>query len=221
MPDTPRDLLILNDGQNVFSRPRTIGSADKWLADVAGPAVAPDLAIVAIDGGRRARDYLPYRDPTTRSPERPSADRYAEFIVAELLPWLAGAYSPLARPRHIGVGGSSYGAVAALWTALRRPDRFDRLLLESVPLWVGDGRLQATAAAADRWPARVWIGVGTAEARRAERSARLADDARALGAIASERGATVALRADVGTRHDERAWAARLPHALEFLFGAG
>jgi hypothetical protein len=45
------------------------------------------------------------------------------------------------------------------------------------------------------------------------------DDARALGAIARERGATVRVQVDAGTGHDERSWAARLPRSLGFLFG--
>jgi predicted alpha/beta superfamily hydrolase len=217
MPAAPRDLLILNDGQNVFTRPRTTGSREKWRADEIAPAVAPHLAIVAVDGGRRARDYLPYRDPTTPSAERPGADRYLAFLTDELLPWIAAAYPRLAAPRHLGIGGSSYGGVGALWTALKRPDLFDRLLVESVPLWVGDGRLLAAAATAERWPERVWIGVGTAEAKRPERSARLVDDARTLGRIMRARGASVRLRVDDGATHDERAWAARLPDALGWL----
>ncbi len=220
MPAAARDLLILNDGQNVFSLPRTIGSRVKWRADETVEDVAPALAIVAVDNSpRRARDYLPYRDPTTQSVDRPAAGRYVEFVTAELLPWLARAYPQLARPRHLGVGGSSYGAVAALWTVLSRPATFDRLLLESPPLWIGEGRLLNDAEGATRWPPRVWIGVGTAEATRPERSARLVADARALTNIARAQGARVRLRVDERATHDEAAWASRLPHALGFLFG--
>lgn len=219
LPDAPRDLLVLHDGQNVFSLPRTIGSRQKWLADATVPDVAPHLAIVAVDHtGRRARDYLPYRDPTTPSRERPRADRHATFVADELLPWLARTYPALARPRHRGIGGSSYGAIAALWTVLRHPGTFDRLLLESAPLWVGDGRLLDDAAAAAAWPPKVWIGVGTAEARRPDRAARLVRDAGTLATIVRARGARVRLRVDPGAGHDERAWAARLPEALRLLF---
>lgn len=220
MPASPRDLLILNDGQNVYSLPRTIGSRAKWCADEVAPVIAPGLAIVAVDHtDHRARDYLPYRDPMTPSIDRPGADRYVEFLTAELLPWLARAYPQLAPPRHLGVGGSSYGGIAALWTALRRPGTFDRLLLESVPVWVGDGRLYRDARAAASWPARVWIGAGTVEATRPDRSARLVTDVRVLAGIARSRGARVTLRVDEGATHHEAAWAARLPQALRFLFG--
>jgi predicted alpha/beta superfamily hydrolase len=219
LPASPRDLLILNDGQNVFSRPRTIGSRQKWRADETAPAVAPHLAVVAVDHrGRRGRDYLPYRDPLVSSSERPAADRYVAFLVDELLPWLARTHPELARPRHRGVGGSSYGGIAALWSALRSPGTFDRLLIESPPLWVGEERLLRDAASAV-WPPRAWIGVGTAEARTADRSERLVRDARELASIARDHGARVTLRVDPGAMHEERSWAARLPAALTFLFG--
>jgi predicted alpha/beta superfamily hydrolase len=63
----------------------------------------------------------------------------------------------------VAVAGASYGAIAALYTALRFPDRIGMLLLESPSLHVGEGRLQAESKAARRWPPVVYVGVGTDE----------------------------------------------------------
>jgi len=224
VPDRPRDLLLLNDGQNVFTRPLTVGSAVKWRADEAAAAVAPRLAIVAIDhtGRSRARDYLLYPDRIDRLARRPRGERYVAFVVDELLAWIARAYPALAVPRHLGIGGSSYGAVSALATVMLRPGTFDRLLVESPALYVADRRILDDATRVAAWPERIAIGCGTAESRSADESLRVLDDALALAATLRSKGLgddRLRVRVDDGARHHESAWAARLPATLRFLFG--
>ena len=107
--------------------------------------------------------------------------------------------------------------MAALHAAARHPGTFDRLLLESPVLWVGDGRLMADAGSVP--VERVFIGVGTREARRDEVSAELVRLARGLARGMRER---MHVRLIVGedAPHHERAWAERLPRALRWLFPA-
>jgi predicted alpha/beta superfamily hydrolase len=224
VPDRPRDLLLLNDGQNVFTRPLTVGSAVKWRADEAAAAVAPRLAIVAIDhtGRSRARDYLLYPNRIDRLARRPRGERYVAFVVDELLAWIARAYPALATPRHLGIGGSSYGAVSALATAMLRPGTFDRLLVESPALYVADRRILDDATRVAAWPERIAIGCGTAESRSPDESRRVLDDALALAVTFRSKGLgddRLRVRVDDGARHHESAWAGRLPATLSFLFG--
>ena len=224
VPDRPRDLLLLNDGQNVFTRPATVGSTAKWRADEAAAAVAPHLAIVSIDHAdrSRARDYLLYPNRIDRLARRPRGDRYIAFIVEELLAWIARTYPAIAAPQHLGMGGSSYGAVSALATAMLRPGVFDRLLVESPALYVADRRILEDAKRAATWPERIAIGCGTAESRSPDVSRRVLDDAVALAATLRSNGLgddRLRLRIDDGARHHESAWASRLPAALRFLFG--
>ena len=223
VPNEPRDLLILNDGQNVFTRPPTVGTPVKWRAEEAAAAVAPRLAIVAVDHAERsrARDYLLYPNRIDRLSQHPRGERYVAFVVDELLGWIARTYPALAPVRHLGIGGSSYGAVSALTTVMLRPGLFDRLLIESPALYVADRRILADARRVAGWPERIAIGCGTAESRSADESRRVLDDALALEATLRAKGLAadrLQVRIDEGGRHHESAWAARLPGALRFLF---
>lgn len=214
-------MLFLNDGQNVFTVPPTVGTAEKWRADEAARGLR--LAIFAIDnaGRRRAREYLPYPNPGDPLARKVEGGRYASFIVDELLGWVARRYPTLLRPRHVGIGGSSYGAVSALHVALSRPGVFDRLLLESPALYIGQRRLLDDARAAGPLRGRVYLGVGTRESRDPAVSARVADDALTLAGILRAKGLgsrRLRIRVDEGGRHRERYWAERLPDALHFLF---
>ena len=38
MPSAPRAVLFLNDGQNLFTRQRTVGTPERWRADMAARA---------------------------------------------------------------------------------------------------------------------------------------------------------------------------------------
>jgi len=223
MPDEPRAALFLNDGQNIFTRPRTVGTREKWGADTAA-ALVPGLAIVAIDNAAdgRGRDYLPYANPADPLGRRPQGDRYLAFVVEELLGWLAGRYPESRRAKRVGIGGSSYGAVSALHAALRYPGTFDRLLLESPSLFIGGRRLVDDTRDATRLPARVHLAIGTAEARDPHVSARVLADALDLAQVLRGKGLgprRLRLQIDEGASHDERHWARRLPGALRFLFG--
>ena len=58
-------------------------------------------------------------------------ERHAAFVADELVPRLEGTYPCLGTPAARGLVGASFGGVAALSTAWRRPGVFGRLLLQS------------------------------------------------------------------------------------------
>lgn len=222
-PADPRAVLLLNDGQNAFAS----GSRrPTWRAEVTAALLVArreivPLAIVAIDsasGARRFAEYLPYSDPFNPRARRFEADAYADLVVGRILPAVRRAHPALARAGHLAIGGSSYGAIAALHTAARHRGAFDRLLVESAPLWVGDGRLVEDARRALRG-LRAWIAVGTRESARPERNRRLSALARELAAaIAGRAAGRVAVTIVRGAPHHELTWAARFADALRWLF---
>ena len=120
------------------------------------------------------------------------------------------------------IGGSSYGAVAALYTTLVKPGIFGRLLLESPSLYVGRQYLLRLSRQAKRWPSRVYLGVGTRETSRPESSEETVKNVLLLERILHRvrlGPRRLRVRVHEGAAHTESAWAERLPEALEFLFG--
>ena len=221
-------VLYLNDGQNLFDPSRAFAGLTWDVQETVNRLVRlrkiPPLLIVGIDHGesRRGREYLPIDDE--RNPEARDAigRSYASFVIRELRPFIERTY-PVARgAANTGFGGSSYGAIAALYTALAHPGNFGRLLVESPSLYVGDGYLLRKARAARRWPSRIYLGVGTAETSRADWNDETVANVRALEAILREAGfgpRRLKVAIEEGASHSEVAWARRLPDALTFLFG--
>jgi predicted alpha/beta superfamily hydrolase len=221
-------VLYLNDGQNLFDPARAFAGATWRVADTADWLVKrrriPPMLIVGIDHGveRRGREYLPVEDDRNPATARPLGREYAAFVTRELLPFVRREYATARGAAGAGFGGSSYGAVAALHTALVAPGVFGRLLLESPSLYVGNRHLLRLARRATRWPSKIYLGVGTAEAGSDERNRETVDHVIALGAHlhrAGLAGRRLAVVVEPGATHSEGAWAARLPGALEFLYG--
>src|ERR1700693_376790 len=219
--DTKYPVLYLNDGQNLFDVCTSIFNPMEWQVDesadrlIAEGKVEP-LIIVGIDnaGKRdRPREYLPLPDDTLRPYiAEVHGDRYPEFLTSEVMPFIQKNYRAKRGAENTGLGGSSYGGLIAFYTALHTSNTLGRLLLESPSIYVQDYAVLKQAAKHSNWPARIYLGFGTAEPV-AEDMARLQKTLHDDG-IGAER-LFVNITSD---KHNEDAWAKRFPAALEFLF---
>lgn len=221
-------VLYLNDGQNLFDPSRAFGGVTWNVQETVNRLVRrraiPPLVVVGIDHGglQRNREYLPADDDRNPYARGPLGRKYAEFVTREVMPFVEENY-PVARgAAYTGFGGSSYGAVAALYTSLMHPGTFGRLLIESPSLYVANYFMLRKARSATRWPARIYMGVGTAETSRANLNQETIDNVRRLEAILRGTGfgpRRLKVVVEQGARHSEGDWARRLPDALRFLFG--
>lgn len=220
-------VLYLNDAQNLFE-PATSFTGVEWQVDetadrlIRDGAIAPML-IVGIDnaGNARMREYMPYRSfqPVIM---RVQGKRYPDFLLKEVMPFVARNYRVATGPENTGLGGSSLGALIALYTAIVRPNVVGRLLLESPSLWASNRQIIRESRTVREWPERIYLGTGTAETGNPERDRSVVDDVRELDAILRRNGLDddrLRLVTEVGGTHHESAWARRFPEALTFLFG--
>ena len=147
---------------------------------------------------------------------------YPDFLMKEVMPFVEGNYRVAKGPDNTGLGGSSLGALIALYTVIARPGVIGRLLLESPSLWASGRQAIKESRAVRIWPERIFLAVGTAETGSAEQSRTVVDDVRELAAIMrravlSEKRLRLVI--EDGAGHSEAAWAERFPEALRFLFG--
>ena len=222
-------VLYLNDGQNLFDSARAFGGVTWNVQETVNKLVRrqliPPLIVVGIDhgGALRNREYLPVEDERNPGSRNPLGRKYADFLTSELMPFIERTYPAGRGAAYRGLGGSSYGAIAALYTSLVHPGVFGRLLLESPPLHIGKRFLLRKAQSAARWPSRVYLGVGTRETNRADVNEETVANVRRLEAIVRGRGfgpRRLKVVVEEGATHSESAWAGRLGEAIAFLFGA-
>ena len=220
-------VLYLNDGQNLFEASTAFGGVEWQVDETADRLIregaVPPMIVVGIDntGKDRLREYMPHRSMHPMM-VRAQGKHYPDFLMKEVMPFVEGKYRVATSPENTGLGGSSLGALIALYTAMVRPAVFGRLLLESPSLWASNRQTIKESRLVRVWPERIFLGVGTAEAGSAERSRTVVDDVRELAAILrravlSEKRLRLVINEGAG--HTEAAWAERFPEALRFLFG--
>ncbi len=221
-------VLYLNDGQNLFEAAVSFGGVE-WQVDETAERLiregaVPPMIVVGLDnaGKDRLREYMPHRsmNPVIL---RAQGRRYPDFLMKEVMPFIEQTYRVATSPENTGLGGSSLGALIALYTVMARPGVFGRLLLESPSLWASNRQAIKDSRTIRIWPERIYLGVGTAEAGSPERDRTVVDDVRELAAILrravlSENRLRLVIQDGAG--HSESAWAERFPEALRFLFGS-
>ena len=221
-------VLYLNDGQNLFEAAVSFGGVE-WQVDETAERLiregaVPPMIVVGLDnaGKDRLREYMPHRsmNPVIL---RAQGRRYPDFLMKGVMPFIEQTYRVATSPENTGLGGSSLGALIALYTVMARPGVFGRLLLESPSLWASNRQAIKDSRTIRIWPERIYLGVGTTEAGSPERDRTVVDDVRELAAILrravlSENRLRLVIQDGAG--HSESAWAERFPEALRFLFGS-
>jgi enterochelin esterase-like enzyme len=220
-------VLYLNDGQNLFDASTSYIGVE-WQVDETADLLIrekriPPIIVVGIDNAQsdRIKEYVPY--PTPEIPlRRVQGKKYPDFLMKEVMPFIRRRYRIASGAANTGLGGSSLGALIALYTVIGHPNVFGHLLLESPSLFVGNGKVLRDSERNRRWPLRIFLGIGTQETGDAKRNQQVVEDVRRLEQILCQAGLTnERLRVDVeeGAPHSELAWAKRFPEALAFLFG--
>ncbi|MGC2058539.1 MAG: alpha/beta hydrolase-fold protein [Candidatus Sulfotelmatobacter sp.] len=221
-------VLYLNDGQNLFESSTAFGGVEWGVDETADRLICEGtirpLIIVGIDntGKDRIREYMPHRSMHPMM-LRVQGRRYPDFLIREVMPFVENTYRIATSPENTGLGGSSLGALIALYTAISRPGVIGRLLLESPSLWASNRQAIKESRAVRIWPEKIFLAAGTAEAGTPERSRTVVDDVRELAAIMrravlSESRLRMVIKDGAG--HTESAWGERFPEALQFLFGS-
>jgi len=221
-------VLYLNDGQNLFEAAVSFGGVE-WQVDETAERLiragaVPPMIVVGLDnaGKDRLREYMPHRsmNPVIL---RAQGRRYPDFLIKEVMPFIEQTYRVATSPENTGLGGSSLGALIALYTVMARPGVFGRLLLESPSLGASNRQAIKDSRTVAVWPERIYLAAGTAEAGSPERDRTVVDDVRELAAVLrravlSENRLRLVIKDGAG--HSESAWAERFPEALRFLFGS-
>ena len=214
-------VLYLQDGQNLFDGSTSFVPGMDWhvgqTADGAiAAAVVQPLIIVGIynAGKARVREYTPTKVPKLGGGR---ADRFAKFLVEEVLPFIQKEYRTLSGPANTGLGGSSLGGLVSLYLGLKLPHIFGKLAALSPSVWWNQRVISRFAQSAQISPRpRIWLDIGTRE------GPRVVDDVEQFRDVLLKKGWR--LGEDLyyerveGAEHNEAAWAQRVGPFLQFLF---
>jgi len=240
----PYDVLYLQDGQMLFDSTVT-WNKQEWQADEtaaglqAKGSVRPFLIVGIWNGGtlRRAEYFpqgavgsisRPLRDSLlAEMASPPLADRYLSFLVHELKPYVDRKLATNPGRTHTFIGGSSMGGLISLYALCRYPQVFGGAACLSTH-WPGSIKhlhspipdvlvrfFSKQLPPAGRHLLYFDHGNQTLDSLYPPLQARADRMFRGKGF----RAPFLQSHFFPGTAHTERAWAARLPAVLMFLFG--
>jgi predicted alpha/beta superfamily hydrolase len=216
-------VLYLHDGQNLFEGSTAFIAGMDWgvgqTADhlIHTGAVQP-LIIVGIYNAGKARihEYTPTKTPKLGGGR---ADRYAKFLVQEVMPFVQQQYRTISGPSSAGIGGSSLGGLLSLYLGLKMPHIFGKLAALSPSVWWNQRVIFRFAESAPVQPRpRIWLDIGTKE------GPRIVADVEKFRDVLLKKGWRLGedlhYQRVEGAEHNEAAWAQRVGPFLQFLYPA-
>ncbi|KUJ83718.1 esterase [Microbulbifer flavimaris] len=244
-PDqAPYAALYMHDGQMLFDADTTWNKQEWGVDEVASQLQAAGetipFVVVAIENVSETRhgDYFPQKarvlmPAAERAKEHPfnqaelRADRYLQFLVGQLKPYVDTHYAVASDRAHTVIAGSSMGGLISLYAMLEYPQVFSAAAAISTH-WLGikpDDQLPVAAAIRtylkENLPApgrhRFYFDHGT-ETLDAHYPP-LQEKVDTIMDQAGYRSPAWQTRVFDGHAHDENSWRARLAEPLRFLLG--
>ncbi|MGE0785909.1 MAG: alpha/beta hydrolase [Sandaracinaceae bacterium] len=232
-------VLLLHDGQNVFHPDAPFGG---WQADAAvSRAGFEDVVILAIDNAPDRFDaytHVPDDPGLGGGPIGGRADDYAQLVFEEALPFFRARYGLSGDAAKLAIGGSSLGGLVTLYLAEAHDGDFACAIAMSSTLGWGAFAGSSTDALVQRWSTHGSVSIyldsgGGGTCADADGDGVMEDSSDSdnfcttnqmrdhLASLGYEFGVDLSHWHEPGAQHNEAAWAARLPRALDACAAMG
>lgn len=132
-------VVYMHDGQNVFDQASSF--AGEWDADgtmqtlISGGHTKAIIVGVANGEGDRIAEYTPWAHPSYGGGD---GERYADFLVETLKPYIDAHYRTLPERENTVIGGSSLGGLISYYAALKYDSVFGKAFIFSPSFWYSD-----------------------------------------------------------------------------------
>ncbi|MDQ8179109.1 alpha/beta hydrolase-fold protein [Pelagicoccus sp. SDUM812005] len=124
-------VLVFHDGQRA-THPEGVLRVHQVMENAIARGEMPVSIGIFITPGNLSERYpddLGWSNPNHRAPEYDAMDdRYARFLIEEMLPEVGKSYRLTDDPEKRCIGGTSSGAICAFTVAWHRPDAFRKVL---------------------------------------------------------------------------------------------
>ncbi len=209
-------VLYMHDGQNLFDIATSF--AGEWEVDESLNTFFNDgkevPIVVGVDngGGDRIDEYTPWANPGYGGGD---GDKYAQFIVETLKPYIDGNYRTKPERESTGVMGSSLGGLISFYIAVKYQDVFSKAGVFSPSFWFSDSCYSFAKTTGRKFPMQFYIMGGNNESGGlVQEMENMIDTLYAAGFSEEE----IKLKIVPGGQHNEYLWRTQFPAAYEWLF---
>jgi enterochelin esterase family protein len=169
-PEQVACVLVFQDGQRAIN-PKGVLRVPVVMDNLIHRKQMPVTIGIFITPGQRGEEYPSGTgNPNNRSVEYDSlGDKYARFLVEEMLPEVGKTYNLTKNPDGRAIGGSSSGAICAFTVAWERPNEFRKVisLIGSFTNIRGGHVYPDLVRQNDRKPIRIFLQDGVNDLRNA------------------------------------------------------
>lgn len=225
--DSRYPVIYMHDGQNLFD-PSTSYAGVDWAIDeiltalIASGDVRPAIVVGIWNAGdARFAEYMPRKAVSWLGRWRLASDRYLQFIVGELKPFIDTHYRTLPGSADTFAMGSSMGGLISAYAVSEYPQVFGGAACVSTHWPAKGGAVIDYLATALPAPGshRLYFDFGTAtlDAGYEPYQRRMDQILRSRGYVAGQDWITLKFE---GAEHSEKAWRLRAGLPLRFLLGS-
>lgn len=209
-------VLYMHDGQNLFDV--TTAFAGEWEVDETLNKLADQgkhvPLVVGIDngGGDRIAEYTPWSNPQYGGGD---GDKYMQFIVETLKPYIDQHYRTLPDRENTGIMGSSIGGLVSQYGSLKYQDVFSKAGLFSPSYWFSDSVWSFTHNTGKQQDMRIYQLCGDNE------SAGMVGDMKRMNDSLINIGFSqdhIYNKVVAGGQHNEKLWREAFGEAYAWLF---
>ena len=210
-------VVYMQDGQNLFGDGSEYGNweIDKKMAILAARGIG-DFIVVTIDHGDKDR-FLEYSPYSTPAQGKGLGQKYANFIIRTLKPYIDKNYRTKPEREFTGVGGSSMGGLVSIYAGLMYPETLGRLMVFSPSLWVSQKIYFDAIEFFNPMATKIYLYAGAKEGKYMIPSVERLKDALEKQGYEKAR-LEFNLSTDRQGKHNEARWSQEFPRAIEWLF---
>ncbi|MFA6617708.1 MAG: alpha/beta hydrolase-fold protein [Candidatus Neomarinimicrobiota bacterium] len=216
-------VMYMHDGQNLFSDSTSFSGewgVDEHLEQMIAEKKIKEIMIVGIENSEyRLSEYSPF-DFEYKGLHEAEADKYAQFIVETLKPFIDKEYRTKSGRKHTGIAGSSMGGLVSTYIALEYQEVFSKVgaMSSSFRLCLED-ILHYLDLQSKRYSMQFWIDIGSLEGNELEFGISQKPVVDALKKLGWESEKELKYTVYEAAEHHEAYWRARFADVLEYLWG--
>ncbi|HEU5364547.1 MAG TPA: alpha/beta hydrolase-fold protein [Hanamia sp.] len=206
-------VLYMHDGQNLFEEKTSYSGewgVDEYLDSIFKKR-KQEVIVVGIDNGnfKRMQEYNPWEFQSFGKGE---GDKYVDFLVKTLKPYIDKHYRTLKDKANTFIAGSSMGGLISLYAVLKYPQVYGGAGIFSPAFWTASGIDSTTITDAKNVNSRLFFYAGGKEG-----DSMVPDMKRIEKEIEARSKSPVKEMIDPNARHNEAAWRKYFPDFYEWV----
>lgn len=208
-------VMYLQDAQNLFNEEAQFGNweIDKKLAVMSEYKIGK-IIIIAIEHAEedRIKEYNVGKTVLGKG----QGKKYIRFITETLKPFVDSNFRTKTEREHTGIGGSSMGGLVTIFSGLRYPEVYGKLMIFSPSLWVGP-KLKIKTNITETDDTKVYLYAGGEESESMIEHVQSFKDNMIAGEFVKDK-MKINLSINMEGKHNEAYWGDEFPKAIEWLF---